>query len=161
MLPMCVPKGVQKWTLEKARTMHFWGFLFDIFFGLLGLPCGTLLLSCGLLAPGVQRGRPKSSLREAKSSPRATQERPREAQESPRGSQKCFRRARERPKRGQESVKEPQDRPKRDQERKRQAKKAPKRNQESQRQAKKAPKRNHESPKDKPREKLMFWMQFW
>ena len=124
---------------------------FGTFFGLLGLPWGTLLLSCGLLAPGAQKGRPKSSLREAKSCPRAAQERPREAQGRPRGSQKCPRRARERPKRAPERPREAQDRPKRDQERPRQAKRAPKRDQESPRPPKRAPKRDQESKKSENR----------
>ncbi len=139
-----VPKGVQKWTPKKTRKSHFLGPLFGTVFGLLGLPWGTLLLSCCLLAPGAQKGRPKSSLREAKSCPRAAQERPREAQGRPRGSQKCPRRARERPKRAPERPREAQDRPKRDQERPRQAKRAPKRDQESPRQLKRAPKRDEE-----------------
>ena len=146
-LKKCVPKGVQKWTPKKTRTSHFWGPLFGTFFSLLGLPWGTLLLSCGLLAPGAQKGRPKSSLREAKSCPRAAQERPREAQGRPRGSQKCPRRARERPKRAPERPREAQDRPKRDQERPRQAKRAPKRDQESPRQPKRAPKRDQDRKK--------------
>ena len=106
-----VPKGVQKWTPKNTRKSHFLGVGVGTFFGLLGLPWGTLLLSCGLLAPGAQKGRPKSSLREAKSCPRAAQERPREAQGRPRGSQKCPRRARERPKRAPERPREAQDRP--------------------------------------------------
>ena len=142
-----VPKGVQKWTPEKTRNSNFWGVGFGTFLGLLGLPWATLLLSCGLLAPGAQKGRPKSSLREAKSLPRAAREKPREAQERPRGSQKCPRRARERPKRAPERPREAQDRPKRDQERPRQAKRAPKRDQESQRQPKRAPKRDQERKK--------------
>ncbi len=142
-----VPKGVQKWTPKKTRTSHFWGLLFGTFFGLLGLPWGTLLLSCRLLAPGAQKGRPKSSLREAKSLPRAARERPREAQGRPRGSQKCPRRARERPKRAPDRPRGAQDRPKRDQERPRQAKRAPKRDQVSPRKLKRAPKRDQERKK--------------
>lgn len=129
------------------KQKSLFGGRFRRLFCLLGPSWGTLLLSCRLLAQRAQKGRPKSSLREAKSCPRAAQERPREAQGRPRGSQKCPRRARERPKRAPERPREAQDRPKRDQERPRQAKRAPKIDQESPRQLKRAPKRDQERKK--------------
>ncbi len=128
------PEGGPKMDPKKDTKQSLFGVGFGTVFGLLGLPWGTLLLSCCLLAPGAQKGRPKSSLREAKSCPRAAQERPREAQGRPRGSQKCPRRARGRPKRAPERPREAQDRPKRDQDRPRQAK------------------TGQESPKERPRE---------
>ena len=75
------PEGGPKMDTKKTRKSHFWGVGFGTFFGLLGLPWGTLLPSCCLLALGAQKRRPKSSLREAKSYPRAAQDRPRRGQE--------------------------------------------------------------------------------
>ena len=90
------PEGGPKMDPQKYTNNALFGVGFGTFFGLLGLPWGTLLLSCGLLAPGAQKGRPKSSLREAKSCPRA----PKRGKERPRGGQEGAKSAPGEPERG-------------------------------------------------------------
>ena len=107
MLPKCVPKGVQKWTLKKTRNLHFYVFFLASF---LVSWASLVALCCSLVAswpPGSKEGAqeqrqggqepPKSRPGEAKRGPR-----------EPKGEPKVFRRARERPKREHQSVQESQ-----------------------------------------------------
>ncbi len=77
---------------KDTKRYLFGGPFWKLFWSLgrlLGLSWGTLLPSCGFLAPEAHKGRPKGGPRDTKRGSRGTQGSPREAQKRLRGSQKC------------------------------------------------------------------------